>query len=183
LLIIQARKSGFYKFKIFINFGHFILAGSLLQMFNGVGTSWAGTLAAIFGIIIFFMRLKKLKDGLDEMGQAAVGILNIAIIIGIIGLFIDLIPGFGLFASIVFVVAFIFELLGFLKLKHCATIGEIGKSGVTFLLIAMGLAILTSLIGIIPFLGAVVGNVLSLIALIFIFFGWLRIQAGLIENE
>jgi len=45
------------------------------------------------------------------------------------------------------------------------------------------LAILTSLIGIIPFLGAVVGNVLSLMALIFVFFGWLRIQEGLIENE
>lgn len=161
----------------------FILAGSLLQMFNGVGTSWAATLAAIFGIIIFFMGLKKLKDGLDEMGQAAVGLLNIAIIIGIIGLVIDLIPGLGLIASIVFVVAFIFELLGFLKLKNCATIGEIGKSGVTLLLIAMVLAILTSLIGIIPFLGAVVGNILSLMALIFVFFGWLRIQEGLIENE
>ncbi|MEE4198543.1 MAG: hypothetical protein V2I54_12935 [Bacteroidales bacterium] len=161
----------------------FILSGSLLQMFNGVGTSWAATLAAIFGIIILFMGLVKLKDGLDELGQAAVGLLNIAIIIGAVGLIIDLIPGFGLFASIIFVVAFIFELLGFLKLKNSATIGEIGKSGVTFLLIAMGLAILTSLIGIIPFLGAVVGNLLSLIALIFVFIGWLRVQEGLIENQ
>jgi hypothetical protein len=161
----------------------FILAGSLLQMFNGVGSSWAGTLAAIFGIIIFFMGLKKLKDGLDEIGQAAVGLLYISIIIGIVGLFIDLIPGFGLFASIIFVVAFVFELLGFLKLKNSATIGEMGKSGVTFLLIAMGLAILSNLIGIIPFLGAVVGNVFSLAALIFVFFGWLRVQDGLIGNE
>lgn len=68
-------------------------------------------------IVLFFMGLKKLKDGLDEIGQAAVGLLNIAIIIGII-----------------------------------------------------------------PFLGAIVGNVLSLIALIFVFFGWLRVQEGLIEN-
>jgi hypothetical protein len=152
-------------------------------MFNGVGSSWAGTLAAIFGIIIFFMGLKKFKDGLDEIGQAAVGLLYISIIIGIVGLFIDLVPGLGLFASIIFVVAFVFELLGFLKLKNSATIGEMGKSGVTFLLIAMGLAILSNLIGIIPFLGAAVGSVFSLAALIFVFFGWLRVQDGLIGNE
>lgn len=160
----------------------FILSGSLLQMFNGVGSGWASTLAAIFGIIIFFMGLKKLKDGLDEIGQAAANLLNISIIIGIVGLVIDLVPGFGLFASIIFVAAFIFELLGFLKLKKSGSIGEVGKSGVTFLLVAMGFAILASLIGIIPFLGAMVGSVFSLAALIFVFFGWLRVQEGLLEN-
>ena len=158
----------------------FILAGSLLQMFNGVGTNWTSTLAAIFGIILFFIGLKKLKDGLDEAGQGAVKMLNIAIIISIIGLVIDLIPMMGLVASIVFLVAFIFELLGFLKLKKSESIGEVGKSGVTYLIIAMLLGILTSIIGIVPFLGSVVGTVLSLIALIFVFFGWLKIQEGLI---
>ncbi len=161
----------------------FILSGSLLQMFNGVGSSWASTLAAIFGIILFFMGLKNLKDALDEAGQGAVKMLNISIIIGIVGLVIDLIPGLGLFASVIFVVAFIFELIGFLKLKNSESIGEIGKSGVTFLLVAMVLAILTSIIGIIPFLGSIVGAVLSLAALIFVFFGWLKIQEGLIEKQ
>lgn len=161
----------------------FILSGSLLQMFNGVGSTWSATLAAIFGIILFFMGLKKFKDGLDEHGQAAVKLLNIAIIIGIVGLVIDLVPGFGLFASIIFVAAFIFELLGFLKLKHSETIGSIGQSGVTLLLVAMVLAILTSIIGIVPFLGSAVGSVLSLGALILVFFGWLKIQEGLIDNN
>jgi len=161
----------------------FILAGSLLQMFNGVGSSWTATLAAIFGIILFFMGLKKLNDVLDEAGRGAVKMLNISIIIGIVGLVIDLLPGFGLFASIIFVVAFVFELIGFIKLKSSVSIGEVGKSGVTFLLAAMALAILTSIIGIVPFLGSVVGSVLSLVALIFVFFGWLRIQEGLMENQ
>ena len=160
----------------------FILSGSMLQMFNGVGANWTSTLAAIFGIILFFMGLKKLKDGLDEAGQGAVKMLNIAIIIGIVGLVIDLIPLMGLVASIVFLVAFIFELIGFLKLKNSESIGEVGKSGVTLLLIAMGLAILNSIIGIVPFLGAVVGTVISLIALILVFFGWLKIQEGLLEK-
>lgn len=43
--------------------------------------------------------------------------------------------------------------------------------------------IFTSLFGIIPFLGSVVGTVLSLVALIFVFFGWLRIQEGLLEKQ
>lgn len=43
--------------------------------------------------------------------------------------------------------------------------------------------IFTSLFGIIPFLGSLVGTVLSLVALIFVFLGWLKVQEGLIEKQ
>lgn len=160
----------------------YILSGSLLQMFNGVGSNWTSTLAAIFGVVLIFMGLKKFKEGLDEAGQGAVKMINIAVIISIVGLIIDIIPLMGLVASIILLVAFVFELLGLLKLKKSESIGEVGKSGVTFLLVAMILGIVTSLFGIIPFLGSVVGTILSLAALVFVFFGWLRIQDGLLEK-
>ena len=160
----------------------FILCGSLLQMFNGIGGGiWSG-LTAIFGMVIFFMGLSKLKAGLDENGQSAVKLLIISAIISLVAFVIDLLPLIGgVISSIILLAAFIIELLGILKLKNCATIGETGKSGVTLLLVAMILAILSALFGVIPFLGAIVVSVFSLASLILIFFGWIKVQEGLIE--
>ncbi len=160
----------------------FILSGALLQMFNGIGGNWAASLAAIFGLVLFFIGLKKLSEGVDAEGQGAIKMLTIAVIIGLVGLVFDIIPLLGIIAPIIFIVAFVFELIGFIKLKSSKSIGESGKSGITLLLIAMGLSILESILGIVPFLGAIIGSVLSLIALILVFYGWIKIQEGLIET-
>ena len=160
----------------------FIISGALLQIFNGIGGNWAASLTAIFGLVLFFMGLKKLSDGVDDAGKGAIKLLVISAIIGIVGLIFDIIPLLGIIAPIIFIIAFVFELIGYLKLKKSVTIGETGQSGVTLLLIAMVLAILESILGIVPFLGAVVGSILSLAALILVFFGWLKIQEGLIDN-
>lgn len=160
----------------------FIISGAILQMFNGIGGNWAASLIAIFGLVLFFMGLKKLSDGVDEAGKGAIKLLVISAIIGIVGLVFDIIPLLGIIAPIIFIVAFVFQLIGFLKLKSSATIGEAGKSGITLLLIAMVLAILGSILGIVPALGSIVDSILSIIALILVFFGWLKIQEGIIDN-
>lgn len=161
----------------------FILSGSLLQMFNGIGNGWISTLTAIFGLILFFMGLNKLKKGIDEKGHAAVKMLIIAAIIGIVGLILDLIPLVGIVASIVFIVAFIIQLIGVIKLKGSESIGESGKSGVTLLLVAMILAIVQSIFGFVPLAGGIVAGILSFVALILVFFGWLKIQDGIIIHN
>ncbi|MEZ5000668.1 MAG: hypothetical protein R2727_08515 [Bacteroidales bacterium] len=119
---------------------------------------------------------------MDEAGKGAIKMLIIAAIIGIVGLVFDIIPLLGIVASIIFIVAFIFELIGFLRLKSSASIGEVGKSGITLLIVAMALSILQSILGIVPFLGAIIGSVISLISIVLVFFGWLKIQEGIIDN-
>ncbi|MFO8130500.1 MAG: hypothetical protein R6T99_11435 [Bacteroidales bacterium] len=162
----------------------FILSGMMLQMFNGIGSGWASTLTAIFGIILLFMGLTKLKQGLDEAGKSAVKLIIIAIVIGVVGLILSLIPLMGLvIAPIIFIVAFIVELIGIIKLKKSDTIGDVGKSGVTLLLVAMILAILDSIFSFIPLAGGIIGAILSLVALILVFFGWIRVQDGIISDK
>ena len=160
----------------------FILSGALLQMFNGIGGGWASSLTAIFGMILFLMGLSKLKSGLDEAGKGGVKLLFIAAILSVIGFVFDIIPLMGIVASIILMAAFIVELIGFLKLKASANIGEAGKSGITLLLIAMVLAVIVSIFGFVPLLGGIVGSILSLAALVLVFFGWIKIQEGLMEN-
>lgn len=160
----------------------FVIAGALLQMFNGIGGGWASSLTAIFGLVLFFIGLKKLKDGMDEAGKGAIKFLIIATILGVIGLLFDLIPLMGLISSLLFIAAFIVELIGFIKLKASASIGEVGKGGITLLLVAMVLAIVQSIFGLLPLVGGMIGSVFSIIAIILVFFGWLKIQEGIIDT-
>lgn len=160
----------------------FILSGALLQMFNGIGGGWASSLAAIFGMILFFMGLSKLKAGIDEAGQAGIKLLIVAAILSIIGFVFDIIPLFGIVASIVLIAAFVVQMVGLFKLKASASIGEVGKSGITLLLVAMILAILESIFGLLPLVGGVIGSILAIAALILVFFGWIKIQEGLVEK-
>jgi len=161
----------------------FILAGMLLQIFNGIGSGFSANLIAIFGLILFLIGLNKLKNGLDPAGQGAVKMLFIGVIIGLVGTFFDLIPLMGLIATILYIVAFVFELIGFIKLKESATIGEIGKSGAGQLVIALILLLVVCVFWLIPFVGGIFVSILSLIALFLAFNGWIKIQAGIIGEE
>jgi hypothetical protein len=160
----------------------FVLSGSLLQMFNGIGGGFWSTMTAILGIVLFFIGLSRLKGGLDEAGKGAVKLLIIAAILSGVGFILKLIPVIGgVIASVFVLAAFVIQLIGYIKFKSSDSIGEIGKSGVTLLLVAMILAAFGALLGIVPFLGGIVVSIVSFIGLILLFLGWLRIQEGLME--
>jgi hypothetical protein len=159
----------------------FILGGALLQMFTGFGDSWAGSLAAIFGFIMFLTGLGKLKTGLDAAGQGAVGLLSLAAIIGAASALFGMIPVLGFLGNIGFIVAFGLELFGLLKLRSSASIGDSGKGGAMLLVFAMGLAILTALFGFIPIVGGMVASFIALVAVVMLFMGWTRIQEGIMS--
>ncbi|MCD4772906.1 MAG: hypothetical protein K8R41_05930 [Bacteroidales bacterium] len=161
----------------------FILVGMLLQIFNGIGGGWSTNFIAIFGLILFLIGLNKLKSGLDPAGQSAVQMLFIGVILGLVGTFFDLIPLMGWLAIIFYIVSFVFELIGFIKLKESATIGEIGKSGAGLLLISMILLLVAGIFWFIPLIGGIFVSILSLAALYLAFTGWLKIQAGIIGED
>jgi hypothetical protein len=159
-----------------------ILGGSLLQMFDGIGHGWAASVVAIIGLIIMLMGLNKFKTALDANGQSGVKLLVVAIILSLVGVVFGMIPLLGLVVASVFVLAaFVVELIGFLKLKSSESIGERGKSGVSLLLTAMILGILSGIFGLLPFAGKVFVSIFSIISILLIFYGWLRIQEGVME--
>lgn len=157
----------------------YILGGALLQMFTGFGDSWASSLAAIFGFVMFLSGLGKLKIGLDVVGQGAVSLLSLGAIIGAASALFGMIPILGVLGEFGFVIAFGLELFGLLKLRGSNSIGETGKSGAMLLIFAMALAILSALFGLIPFFGGIMASFIALAALVLLFMGWTRIQEGM----
>jgi len=162
----------------------FILIGNMLTTYNSIGTGWAATLTAIFGLILFFIGLSRLKNFLDEKGKEGIRKLIWAAIIGIIATILSIIPIVGSIpAGILLLVAFILQLVGLLKLKQSTTLGVTGANGVNYLLFAIALMILASLFSILPFAGNLIKQLFSFIAFIIIPFGWLKIQEAIIDNQ
>lgn len=159
----------------------YILGGALLQLYAGIGSGWLSIFIAIFGFIVFYLGLDRLKSSLDFTGQSAVSLLKMAAIVGGISAFIDLVPLLGVVASLGYMAAFVMELIGFVKLKNSQSIGRTGQSGATFLLVAMILAVLQALLGLLPFVGGFLAAPIGFMALVLAFFGWVRIQEGMHE--
>ena len=162
----------------------FILIGNMLLTYDSIGEGWTALPTAIFGLILFFVGLSRLKTALDETGQNGVSKLIWAAILGIIATLFSYIPLVGgIPAGLLNLIAFILQIVGLLKLKNSATLGTTGASGVNYLLIAMVIMIVAGLFNIIPFAGGYIKSVISFIAFIIIPFGWLKIQEAIIEKS
>jgi uncharacterized membrane protein len=159
-----------------------VLTGNLLTTFNNIGSGWTSTVMAIIGFVLFFIGLGQLKPALDEAGQKGIRLLINATIVGIIGMFIDFIPLLGILAGLIYIAAFVMQVVGLLDLKKSQSIGAEGIDGVGNLIGAMVLVIIGSILGLIPFAGNTINALISLIALVVIIFGWLKIQRGMIAN-
>lgn len=155
----------------------------MLTTYSSIGEGWTATITAIFGLILFFIGLNRLKSFLDDIGQDGVSKLVLAAIIGVIATFLSFIPlAGGIVAKLLILIAFILQVIGLLKLKKSETFGETGAAGISYLLIALMLMVLASFLGILPFVGGTIKSVISLIAFMLIPFGWLKVQEAIIEK-
>jgi uncharacterized membrane protein len=159
-----------------------ILVGNMLTVFNSIGNGWAPSVVAIFGFILFFIGLGQLKDEMDDTGKGAIKLLITAAIIGIVGLVISFIPLVGIVAGIIYLAAYIIELIAFIKLKKSTTLGETGKKGVNLLFIAIIVTLVGGVFGLLPLVGGIITKIISLAAFVLILFGWLKVQEDFIEK-
>lgn len=161
----------------------YILIGNMLTTYGLIGSGWTATLTSLFGLVLFFIGLGRLKEALDATGQDGVSKLVWAAILGIIANVLSYIPlAGGIIAGLINLLAYILQLIGLTKLKKSKVLGETGATGVNYLLIAMVILVFGSLFKILPFVGGTITSVISFIAFIIIPFGWLKIQEALIVN-
>jgi hypothetical protein len=161
----------------------FMLSGALLQLSTGFGNTWEITLMALFGIVLFIAGVSKLKKGLDAKGKSAATLLLVGSIIGLVGALLFMIPLVGIVGRVFFIIAFILELVGYVMLGSSKSIGAAGKSGTVLLLVAMLIGVIVSVLGWVPVIGEIIGALLGLVAIILIFFGWLKIMDGLMDTN
>jgi len=92
----------------------YILAGSLIQSFNRIGMDWLPLILALFGLVIYFTGLNKLRLGLDDPGKGGVKLLIISAVVIIIGILAAYIPYVGSFSFVIIIIALMIQLFGFI---------------------------------------------------------------------
>lgn len=161
---------------------YLILIAILLHIYDSIGDTILTGIAALIGLIIYFIGLGKIKESLDINGIKGISKLKVSIILSIIAVIFGWIPLLGgIIAGILLIIAFIFEYLGYSNLKTSEPLGEEGQKGAAKLCTSMIIMLIASIVDIIPATGIVV-SILSLIALWFVFKGWNMILLGM-ENK
>lgn len=162
---------------------YLILLAVLMHVYDGIGDTIMTGLAALIGLIFYFVGLGKLKSVLDDKGVQGISKLKIAVILGIVGVVIGMLPLVGgIIGGIIGIIAFVFEFLGYGILKSSVTIGAEGQAGAGKLRISMILVMVGMVLGFFPLIGGTLQAFTSLVALWLIFRGWNMILTGM-EGE
>ena len=158
---------------------YFILLAVLLHVYNSIGDTMMTGIAALVGLIMYWIGLGKIRTSLDSVGEQGVSKLKIAVILGLAGVIIGWIPLIGgIIGGILAILAFVFEFMGYGLLKGSNAIGNEGQIGAGKLRTSMIILLVATVIGFIPGLG-IVEKILSIIAVWFVFQGWSLILSGM----
>lgn len=159
-----------------------IIGGTLLQISSLMMGNWLGFLAAIIGFYLIFSGMGKLQAGFDSAGRSALGMLRLGMIVMLVGSLLDAIPGIGILAPGLYLIAFVVEILAYSKLKTSASLGPDGKSGAGMLMQAVIIGVLFSILDIVPYLGEAIAGVTALFIILLSFYGWRKIQEDLLRR-
>jgi len=154
----------------------YIIAGTLISIISGITDGMASVLFSIFGFIILFSGYNRLSKESEFQIKKGASKLRIAAIIGLIGSAIDLIPVLGAFSYIFYVISFVYQIFGMLDIRKSDVLTSFGKSGVTYIFVAMGFAILVGLVDFIPLIGGAMAEYIAYTSIALMFFGWTKIQ-------
>lgn len=158
---------------------YLVLLAILLHVYDGIGDSTMTAVAALIGLILYFMGLGKMKETLDADGIKGVSRLKIAVVLSIVAVVFGWIPLLGgIIAGILLIIAFIIEYMGYSAMKRSVSLGEVGQKGAGKLCISMIILLLASIIDLFPLTGMIVGIILF-IALWLVFRGWNMILDGM----
>ena len=177
---------------------YLILLAVLLHVYDGIGDTLLTGLAALVGLIFYFIGkpefttnylkpfgtifVNLLKFIVDN-GIQGVSKLKIAVILGIVAVIIGMLPLIGgIIGGIIAIVAFVFEFIGYGALQKSVTVGHEGQAGAGKLRISMIIVLVGVILGFFPGIGGTLQAFLSLVALWLVFLGWNKILFGL-EGE
>ena len=160
---------------------YFILLALLMHVFSQVNETVLTNCMAIWGLILYLIGLNKLSMQLDIIGKSGVSQLKIAVILGLVGIVLGLIPLVGgIIGGVFALLAFQLEFMGYGKFSKSTSMGFKGQQGGNTLRTSMIIMIVAAIIG---FLSDSFAGIIYLVALFFVYSGWVNITCGLEEKQ
>lgn len=155
---------------------------SMLAIFTGGGM---GILALIFALVAlgayvwYFLKISKFVTLQTNKPDAdAIAMVRNAVIVSFAGMICSFIPVVGwVISGLLNIAAAVMILLGFNSYSKSAVLPQVGKVGAGQLKVYAILAIVGSVLGIIPFI-SFLGGLCNLVGLIFLIMGWNNVSKG-----
>lgn len=161
---------------------YLILLALCLHVFNGIDNTTMTKIGALVGLVLYILGLGVMKNSLDAAGVQGCDKLKIAVILSLVSIVVDWIPLFGWLATVLLIIAFAFEYMGYGLLKTSSSLGTGGQNGAGKLQISMIVLLIGAVLGFIPIIGSIFEGIAGLVALLLIFIGWSNILLGM-ETE
>lgn len=154
------------------------IAGAVGALFN-ILVGFIGSICDVLivaGFMGFCLRLKDLAENSNAEDAAGLKKLQLGALLYIAGVAVRLIPVVGwVLGPIVYIVAFVFMLLGYVGLKKSTTFPFKDAMGLPF--VASIIGIVAAIFKIIPVVGTTIGNILLIVVFILILVGWKKVNA------
>ena len=131
--------------------------------------------AIVGGYFLYFTGLTSFAKILEEEDANAVIRIRLGALLMMIAALVSAFL-WGLLGGIVYLIGFVLMMLGFSHLKKSTSFPEKARVGASRLFLAMVLAIVGAVIGLIPFVGAIIEALLSIVSFIFVLMGWVAIK-------
>ena len=161
---------------------YLLLIAMVLRNYVEISGSVLANIASLIGWFMYFSALGKMKSAMDENGIKGASRLRTAMIIGVIGTILSVIPVIRIIGGIVLIVGFLIEFSGYGKLIKSESLHEQSRKGAGLLRISMIFVILSVILGWIPGLGNILKPAFGLLTLILGVIGIYNIIYGTLNN-
>lgn len=156
---------------------YLVLLAIVMHSFTFINDTMATKSMALVGLIIYLIGLGKLKQELDQQGVAGISNIKIAVLLSIVAGVLAWIPLVGgTISTIILIVAFILEFIGYGKIKLSKSVGMEGANGASMLRNSMIVFFTAALLS---FISDNVAGITAIIALIMVFSGWTQLLFGI----
>ena len=142
------------------------------------GTPWymiVFPLLLIAAYVFYFLGINNMAKNLTGEDQQSFLKLRLSLILSMVGVVCQFIPvAGGIIAGILGIIAAVFYLIAFKRLKDSATFPELARNGAKLLYVAAIIAIIGAALSIIPLLN-IIGGLLGIAVFVLEVIGWVKI--------
>lgn len=137
-------------------------------------------LAELAAFIIYFLKLNKFITLQTNKPDAdAIAMVRNSVIVSVAAIICGYIPAIGwVIALLLGIAAAVMMIIGFNSFSKSTALPAMGLNGASQLKIYAILALVASIIVIIPVVGVILGGICSLVGLVFLFLGWNNVSKG-----
>lgn len=159
---------------------YFVLLAIVLHIFNMVADTPCTQVAALAGLVLYWIGLGKMKPSLDADGIKGVVKLRIAIVLSLAAVILDFIPWIGhILTAVLLAMSFVVCFMGYADMTRSVALGSEGRGGASNLRASMVLLLIAAILAIFPFFSGAIIAFLAIVALWLVYLGWCRILDGL----